>query len=189
MVHKRFRFPPPSIPPCHLTTFTREYRQLSWKLNENNYEKCAPGLRKNGADVKNAEEWQYGANGQPILEEFRDKQGNLIRLGSEANGEVKKKRKYTTCGSLTGYVATLLKDSTGFGGTNGIRTKGLLYQAWVEPTGKNRPLPGDMYALLDGSGTIITHVGVIQDASGNTWTTADMGQGGGWDGKKGVKRK
>jgi hypothetical protein len=50
--------------------------------------------------------------------------------------------------------------------------------AWVPFTGKNRPQPGDFYVLLsDAKKPDIAHVGVIIDAVGDVWRTADSGQG------------
>ncbi len=50
--------------------------------------------------------------------------------------------------------------------------------AWVPFNGKNRPNPGDFYVLSsDAQGVKIAHVGVIVDATGETWITADSGQG------------
>jgi hypothetical protein len=91
---------------------------------------------------------------------------------------------YTTCGSLPMYVARMLKDMS-IGGTNGVRTAGIKKNAWVVADGEKRPRPGDLYALLnkgdsDRLNSGISHVGVIIDASGDQWKTADAGQGDGW---------
>ncbi|MHB8770673.1 MAG: hemopexin repeat-containing protein [Syntrophales bacterium] len=91
---------------------------------------------------------------------------------------------YTTCGSLPQYIASQLKDQR-IRGTNGVRIAGKEKGAWVVADGTNRPLPGDIYALLNKNETDvmnggIAHVGVIVDASGDEWTTADAGQGDGW---------
>lgn len=91
---------------------------------------------------------------------------------------------YTTCGSLPMYIARMLNDKR-IGGTNGVRTAGQNKNAWVVADGVKRPLPGDLYALLNKGETDvinggISHVGVILDASGDQWKTADAGQGDGW---------
>lgn len=91
---------------------------------------------------------------------------------------------YTTCGSLPMYIARMLKDNV-LGGTNGLRTGGIKKNAWVVADGVKRPRPGDLYALLnkgenDKMNGGIAHVGVIIDAAGDQWKTADAGQGDGW---------
>lgn len=167
---------------------------LDHKYMDSNYEKCAPGLRKNTPAVVEQEVWATDSSGKYIplttgYAAMTDAEKTAAYASAVAAGNVQKSRKYTTCGSLPGYVATLLRDTTRLGGTNGIVSKAKEHGAWVEATGKNRPRPGDIYALLDSKNTGVSHVGVILDATGNVWTTADMGQGGGWDGKKNVKRK
>jgi hypothetical protein len=149
---------------------------LNCTYMDENYERIAPGLRKNSPGVIAAEEWSYEADG--------------VTPKKNGDGSIVKKRNYTTCGSLPGYVSKMLgaPDGLSLNGTNIVRDKGIKYNAWVEATGENRPLPGDIYVLLDKQNKGVSHVGVIQDATGNVWTTADMGQGGGWDGKKGTKR-
>lgn len=53
-------------------------------------------------------------------------------------------------------------------------------RCWV-PFGGARPLPGDIYLLGQTSNkAMFQHVGIIVDASGSKWTTADGGQGNGW---------
>ena len=91
---------------------------------------------------------------------------------------------YTTCGSLPMYIARMLKDKL-IGGTNGVRTSGQKKNAWVVADRVKRPLPGDIYALLNKDETDvinsgISHVGIIIDSSGTQWKTADAGQGDGW---------
>lgn len=91
---------------------------------------------------------------------------------------------YTTCGSLPMYIARMLKDQV-ITGTNGVRTAGVKKNAWVVADGVKRPQPGDLYALLNQGETDrvnggVAHVGVILDATGNHWKTADAGQGDGW---------
>lgn len=108
---------------------------------------------------------------------------------------------YTTCGSLPGFVSSELgaaglkgkawesyMQKRSLNGTNAVRIKGIKFNAWVEADLVKRPLPGDVYALLNNGKSDrlndgISHVGVIIDSSGDVWKTADMGQGGGWDGK------
>ncbi|GAB5537141.1 MAG: hypothetical protein Rubg2KO_33900 [Rubricoccaceae bacterium] len=53
-------------------------------------------------------------------------------------------------------------------------------RTWV-PFSGNRPLPGDIYVLGQyDNPSEFQHVGIIVDAQGNEWTTADGGQGNGW---------
>jgi hypothetical protein len=123
----------------------------------------------------------------------------------------------TSCGSLPGFVSMFLgadplkngrpsglaahkayMGTRSLSGTPAVRTKGLKYGGWVEAGNDRRPKPGDIYALLDrdGQGLPLTdkknsgigHVGVILDATGDRWFTADLGQGHGFDGKIDVER-
>jgi hypothetical protein len=117
-----------------------------------------------------------------------------------APGLTKQGGNYTTCGSLPGFVTSELGGRPrgkgwdaymrvrSLNGTNIVRDKGIQYGAWVEGGGSKRPKPGDIYALLNWEKTDrlkdgISHVGVIIDSTGDTWRTADMGQGTGYDGK------
>ncbi|HET9422002.1 MAG TPA: hypothetical protein VFO49_12765 [Nocardioides sp.] len=91
---------------------------------------------------------------------------------------------YTTCAALPVYVARMLGDRA-IGGTDGVRAAGVRHGAWVEAGGDARPLPGDIYALLDDDETdraagAISHVGVVVDAFTDEWRTADAGLGDGW---------
>jgi peptidoglycan hydrolase-like protein with peptidoglycan-binding domain len=53
-------------------------------------------------------------------------------------------------------------------------------RTWV-PFGGTRPLPGDIYVLGQVENPArFQHVGVIVSAQGDDWTTADAGQGNGW---------
>jgi peptidoglycan hydrolase-like protein with peptidoglycan-binding domain len=54
-------------------------------------------------------------------------------------------------------------------------------KTWVPFNGGNRPLPGDIFLLakVDDINTF-QHVGIIVDPTGDQWTTADGGQGNGW---------
>lgn len=89
---------------------------------------------------------------------------------------------FTTCGYLDLFVGHALgaKDGITRGGTEQIRTAGKAANAWVEPGGGRLPSPGDLYGIdkIDSAGNrYIVHVGVIVDASGPVWRTADAGQG------------
>lgn len=54
-------------------------------------------------------------------------------------------------------------------------------KCWVPFNGGNRPLPGDIFLLSKvDSSTTFQHVGIIVDPTGDNWTTADGGQGNGW---------
>jgi hypothetical protein len=117
-----------------------------------------------------------------------------------APGLTKQGGNYTTCGSLPGFVSSELggrplgkgwdtyMKTRSLNGTNIVREKGIKYGAWVQGDPGKRPKPGDIYALLNWEKTDrlkdgISHVGVIIDSTGETWKTADMGQGTGYDGK------
>jgi hypothetical protein len=53
-------------------------------------------------------------------------------------------------------------------------------KCWV-PFGGRRPLPGDIYLLSQTTNkAMFQHVGIVVDPSGSKWTTADGGQGNGW---------
>ncbi len=88
---------------------------------------------------------------------------------------------FTTCGYLVCYVAAKL-GLTGMitrCGTNGVRDAGKTAGAWVDaiPGGDARPSPGDFYCIVSPDGTGVIHVGIIINASGAIWKTADSGQG------------
>lgn len=110
---------------------------------------------------------------------------------------------YTSCGSMPGFVTGEMARLKGYkgqayetyinryslNGTNIVRIKGVRYNCWVENDGTIRPKPGDVYALLNHGATDkknagISHVGVIEDCSGDVWKTMDLGQGTGFDGNK-----
>jgi hypothetical protein len=114
---------------------------------------------------------------------------------------------YTSCGTMPQFVTSemgLFKGLKGkahmdymnkysLSGTNVVRMKGVRYNCWRENDLKERPIPGDIYCLLNRGATDkklsgISHVGVIQDATGEMWKTMDLGQGSGFDGKKDVQR-
>ncbi len=114
---------------------------------------------------------------------------------------------YTSCGSMPGFVTFEMGTFKGLkgkahqdymnkyslNGTNIVRIKGLRYNCWRENDLVERPIPGDIYALLnkgdkDKKNSGISHVGVIQDCAGNPWKTMDLGQGSGFDGKKNAPR-
>ncbi|MEO5860240.1 MAG: hypothetical protein ABIR33_14985 [Pyrinomonadaceae bacterium] len=109
--------------------------------------------------------------------------------------------KYTSCGSLPGFVSKQVAASKGLksqsfnnwmnkyslNGTNKVRELGVITGCWVESSSDKKPQPGDIYALLnhgmsnkktDG----ISHVGVFDSVQGNQWKTLDLGQHGGFDG-------
>lgn len=90
---------------------------------------------------------------------------------------------FTTCGYLPCFVGRELgvPNCITQGGLEQMRINGRKTGSWVEPTGANRPRPGDLFGI-DSDGPpgkrIIVHVGAIVSADGDTWTTADAGQGG-----------
>lgn len=113
---------------------------------------------------------------------------------------------YTSCGSLPGFVAQQVAlskghmgdaqkkwvEKYGLEGTKRVRDQGRAFNCWVEAASDKRPKPGDVYALLDYGATDkkaggISHVGVFEKESGNQWTTLDLGQGGGFDGKRNTR--
>ena len=71
---------------------------------------------------------------------------------------------YTTCGTLPFYVGRRLNVTKPWGITQGgleqMRINGRALAAWIEPTGRNRPRPGDLYGI--GGADIIKHVGVFR---------------------------
>ena len=85
---------------------------------------------------------------------------------------------FTTCGYLPCYVGRVLNAPKCItqGGLEQMRTNGRKEGSWVDATGSNRPSPGDLFGI--GGPRLIVHVGVIIDASGDVWKTADAGQGG-----------
>lgn len=105
----------------------------------------------------------------------------------------RKKGAGTSCYSLPAWVAFQLGRQFRFPGTTGMPNEGRRYKAWVDGKPGLRPKPGDLYALCAAGSTgdkAITHVGVMIDSSGATWTTADTGGNpGGYGGKFGARRK
>ncbi len=114
--------------------------------------------------------------------------------------------KYTTCGSLPGFVSGQVALSKGhkaltytnwmntnsLNGTNRVRDIGVARGCWVEAAPDKKPKPGDIYALLDRGLTDkktggIAHVGVFERELGNRWSTFDLGQAGGFDGSKNTR--
>lgn len=85
---------------------------------------------------------------------------------------------FSTCGALPTAVGRELGYQDGITryGTFAVRNIGQETGTWVDAAPGLRPKPGDFYAIGDG-GSGIVHVGVIIDASGSTWRTADAGQG------------
>jgi len=119
---------------------------------------------------------------------------------------VKATANYTTCGSLPGFMSRQVALSKGLkgkkqeewmnkyslDGTNRVRDIGLAHGCWVENGSGKRPKPGDIYALLnygvtDKKAGGISHVGVFEKEVGTQWTTFDLGQGGGFEGKKNTR--
>lgn len=84
----------------------------------------------------------------------------------------------STCGALPYRVGLILGDPHGItrGGVPGVETEGQAKGAWVKAARGRRPKPGDIYLLAYPDGRI-AHTGIIVDASGDVWTTADAGQG------------
>lgn len=114
--------------------------------------------------------------------------------------------KYTSCGSMPGFVSQQVALSKGLkgqsyidwvkknslNGTNRVRDLGNSLGCWVESAPNVLPKPGDVYALLDHGATDkknsgISHVGVVELAQANSWTTMDLGQSGGFDGAKNTR--
>lgn len=109
--------------------------------------------------------------------------------------------KYTSCGSLPGFVSKQVAASKGLkgkafenwmnkyslNGTNRVREIGVAHGCWVEASSDKKPKPGDIYALLNHGATNkmsdgISHVGVFDSVQGGKWKTLDLGQHGGFDG-------
>jgi len=71
---------------------------------------------------------------------------------------------FTTCGMLPFRIGRRLNVTKPWGITAGglesMRTNGRALNAWIEPNGKNRPKPGDLYGI--GGKDIIVHVGVFK---------------------------
>ena len=118
-------------------------------------------------------------------------------------------KNYSTCGSLPGFVTLEMGQFKGYtekkaldrymnryslNGTNLIRSRGIEHNCWRECNLIDRPLPGDLYGLLDlgkhdRKRDGFCHVGVIQESSADVWKTMDLGAGpGGFDGAKDVAR-
>jgi hypothetical protein len=88
----------------------------------------------------------------------------------------------TTCGALPGRMGLLLGDPQGITkfGVAGVRDEGKAHGAWVDAASGRRPKLGDIYltAYIDGpQAGWVAHTGIVLDATGTTWTTADAGQG------------
>jgi hypothetical protein len=114
--------------------------------------------------------------------------------------------KYTSCGSLPGFITQQVALSKGLkgnqynewvkknslNGTNRVRDMGLRLGCWIESAPDKKPKPGDIYALLDRGATDkksagISHVGVFEREVGTKWSTFDLGQSGGFDGAKNLR--
>ena len=85
---------------------------------------------------------------------------------------------YTSCGELPRDVWAALGRPDGLtrGGLEQARIVGRAEGSWIEPGEGRRPRPGDVYGVSSEPGGIITHIGIVVDASGPTWRTADAGQ-------------
>jgi hypothetical protein len=64
-------------------------------------------------------------------------------------------------------------------GVKGVEDAAKQLKVWVESTGTNLPLPGDVYVLRALGGSY-QHVGVVKRAGPDSWETADAGQAGGF---------
>lgn len=86
---------------------------------------------------------------------------------------------FTTCGYLPNFLGHALgvRDGITRGGVEGVRMIARDKGVWVEAGGTKRPRLGDIYGLSQTRGGILTHVGVIVDASGQPWRSADAGLG------------
>jgi hypothetical protein len=86
---------------------------------------------------------------------------------------------YTNCVEFPAYVVWLASGKKFIPGFPAPSTRG-----WVDADGSARPQPGDIYVLCKGEtqDESLSHVGVIVSADGDTWRTADWGQGNGWSG-------
>jgi hypothetical protein len=82
---------------------------------------------------------------------------------------------YTTCGELPRYALGAEGINTR-GGLASIKTLAESQGAWRTPGSGDRPKPGDAYLLGTPQGAIL-HTGIIIDSTGDTWKTADAGQG------------
>lgn len=86
--------------------------------------------------------------------------------------------RYTTCGELPGYLADMLGARGGLErrGLASVMAAGKAHGAWVEAGDGRRPLPGDIL-VIGGKDGSISHVSVAVETRGDTWRTADAGQG------------
>lgn len=89
----------------------------------------------------------------------------------------------TSCGALPGYVGDRLGDQITHYGVPGVRDEGRKRNAWIEPSKKERPLPGDFFITTsDPELKTVMHTGVfvriIEKRPDGTelWETADAGQ-------------
>lgn len=101
-----------------------------------------------------------------------------------------------------GLAPEVKKEGLGIGGLAGMRSAAVMRRAWrhnaMKPGSSERPKPGDFYLLCSGprhdlgcncvaptdpeksylyKGAKVEHVGIIVDATGTLWKTADAGQG------------
>jgi hypothetical protein len=147
-----------------------------------------------------------GGPGSPIRLKFMSiLQGLLPAPGTLSNGQRPSGAKGTGCGELPGRVFSRVPViPQGQPGAFKVNVKGAgnLYltmpttwweqiaqatdqqygsKTWVPFSSGRRPLPGDIYLLakFDSPGEF-QHVGIIVNADGEQWTTADGGQGNGW---------
>lgn len=118
-----------------------------------------------------------------------------LRLATEKNGkpltpmqisQISAGSAHTTsCNGLTGKVGQVIGSTIALGqfflATN--LPKAGLGEAWIPATGGNRPKLGDVFKMKK------FHVGVSVTFDGDTWHTAEAGQGGATRGCDAVKRK
>lgn len=88
---------------------------------------------------------------------------------------------YTSCGALAAWVGLQLGRKQFLTIQRLMDMKKTNAPGWVHATGKNLPLPGDVYVLLQPNGDF-SHTGMVVSATSTVWETADTGQGKGFSG-------